>query len=178
MSNCMFEEEKLVIFHGSSGVGTSAMVNALIGEKICNSEYSTSLITSKRQYIQYNDCSVCDTPCRDKLKDVLHNVKIIFIITLESGRLTFGQINNIIRFLEKNPNMHYGIIVNHTTEIVKNNKEHIIEDIFNYIYSKKEDMHKMPVCFMDECDALKKDKINYHPDGYILKDFLQKVAYN
>ena len=185
----MFKKEtkhvinKLVCFHSfTSGMGTSAVVNTFINRAECKSGFNIGRsVTEIRQYMFYGQLLVCDTPFNDKL-EVIKGIKIIFVITFNVSleRISEYEINEMKKFVKKNPNMHYGIVVNKASKNLKNNEKKLYNILYNILYDdKKENMtDKMSLFIMDYCDELDDGLIDIHPNGDLMKKFVESVKYN
>jgi len=184
------EPKEIILFCGNPGVGKSTLCNSMIGEIIFNSGTSTGTGMTKNQQSQLcgNQLYV-DTPGLEdiKMKDQAaeeiekalkknNKYKIIFVVTLESGRIRpsdFVTINIVCDAIKTD--FEYGIIFNKIPQPTLRKIMQRNQDIEKYlILSKKKPFSLM---FMSKNDDIEDaDNVCLDPENTEnLRNFISKL---
>jgi GTP-binding protein EngB required for normal cell division len=127
---------KYIIFVGNPGVGKSTLLNCLAGEVLFESGVSADGMTNILQIKKCREIYLIDTPGLDDIsrkKQAAKEIekalkqgglsKLIFVVTLESGRVRPSDIatmNLVLESIEEKEreDVKYGIIINKVTKAV------------------------------------------------------------
>eukprot|EP01132_Coremiostelium_polycephalum_P000134 gene134-183_t len=168
------EVNETIMFYGSPGVGKSALCNAIFQKAIFKSEVSSLAGTTAQQTYQYEDKLYIDTPglhdiqmrkqAAEEIEKALkynHHYKIIFVATLEAGRIRPDDLVtiNLICDIIQTP-FEYGLTFNKLTDYVY---QDIIENGLNeYLIT----LHKQPssIALLKEINDMKDAPGKYFQD--------------
>ncbi|EFA79985.1 hypothetical protein PPL_06806 [Heterostelium album PN500] len=134
--------ETIIGFYGNPGSGKSTICNSLIGKGVFQSGVSIGTgLTKQAQYYLLGKDLIVDTP---GMADVLAkdttvkeiekslkkggNYKIVFVITLDSGRIKLQDFNTLNYILESiNTEFNYGLLINQVSKssLAKMNSDNI-----------------------------------------------------
>jgi len=170
------------MFCGNPGAGKSALCNSIFQKPVFNSGISlgSGLITHKQEYLcdskLYVDTPGLSDPIRreqaaKEIEAALKlNNKLVFIITLERGRIKSADITtiNLICLALAKVNFEYGLIINEVSnKVFSQIKDKTIDEILEDLFPKNsiEKLHKRPspasVIILKKIEALEDESNKY-----------------
>jgi len=154
---------EVILFCGNPGVGKSTLCNSIFGRKIFESGVSirTGMTTKKQEYL-YEGKLYIDTPgladsntrteAGKEIEEALKqngNYKVVFVITLKTGRLRLEDIDTINTVCETiRVPFEYGLVINKINEGVRNQISQ--KGLNSYLESFKKSPYATVILSMDE----------------------------